>query len=67
MRSQISTQMGQQQPINPSDLSENVLLPTSSTSPQNNGYMLSHQTIVKSEPGYEMNNSEYVSHKINNL
>jgi len=62
MRPQISTQMGQQPQLNTSDLAENVLLPTSSTSPQNNGNMyLSQQTIVKNEPvnNYDMAGSEY--------
>jgi hypothetical protein len=60
MRPQISTQIGQQQQILASDLSESVLLPTSSTSPQNNVSMYApQQTAIKSEPNYEMANNEY--------
>jgi hypothetical protein len=61
MRPQISTQLGQQPQIN-ADLAENVLLPTSSTSPQNNSLYMS-QNLVKAEPmnNYEMNDGEYVS------
>lgn len=49
MRPQLQTQMGQPQ-IN-GDLAENVLLPTSSQSPQNqNGYLSMPQTMIKAEP-----------------
>ena len=61
MRPQIATQIGQQPQMNASDLDDNVLLPTSSTSPQTNGYMTMPQqtAAIKNEPGYDLPNNDY--------
>lgn len=57
MRPNMINSMAQPAQINGSDLAENVFLPTSSTSPQNNMYLT--QPIVKCEPAsnYDMYNS----------
>jgi hypothetical protein len=53
MRPQLQSQMGQPAQLN-GDLADNVLLPTSSQSPQNqqNGSMYLPQTMIKAEPQY---------------
>jgi hypothetical protein len=52
MRPQLPQQLGQPAQLN-GDLADNVLLPTSSQSPQNqNGSMYLPQTMIKAEPQY---------------
>jgi len=50
MRPQMVNSLAQQSQLNSSDLAENVLLPSSSTSPPNNMYLTQQQPIVKCEP-----------------
>lgn len=62
MRPQIAAQMGQPAQIN-GDLADNVLLPTSSQSPNQNGVYL-QQTMIKAEPQFNeqmVGHEEYVS------